>query len=76
MNHSVTSGIFSGFREDFIQTNAQVSPGNSGGPLVTADGEVVGVNTKKIVDEYAEGLGFAIPIDIVMGEFNNYIQLK
>ena len=76
MNHSVTSGIFSGFRENFIQTNADVSPGNSGGPLVTVDGEVVGVNTQKIVSEYAEGLGFAIPIDIVLGEFNNYIQLK
>lgn len=76
MSHSVTSGIFSGFREDLIQTNAQISPGNSGGPLITVDGEVVGVNTQKIVDKYAEGLGFAIPIDIVMREFNNYIQLK
>ena len=76
MNHSVTSGIFSGYREYFIQTNAEISRGNSGGPLITADGKVVGVNTQKIVDEYAEGLGFAIPIDIVLGEFNSYIQLK
>jgi serine protease Do len=58
------------------RTNAQISPGNSGGPLINADGEVVGVNTQKIVDKYAEGLGFAIPIDIVMREFDNYIKLK
>jgi len=74
--HSVTSGIFSGVREDFIQTNAEVSPGNSGGPLITADGEVIGVNTQKVVHQYVEGLSFAIPIDIVLEEFNNYIRLK
>ena len=65
-------GIFSGFREDLIQTNAQISPGNSGGPVIAADGEDVGVNTQKIVDKYAEGLGFAIPIDMVMREFHQY----
>ncbi len=74
--HSVTSGVFSGVREHLIQTNAQISPGNSGGPLITADGEVIGVNTKKVVHQYAEGLGFAIPIDIVLEEFNNYIRPK
>ena len=72
--HSVTSGIFSGFREKFIQTNAEISPGNSGGPLITAQGEVIGVNTKKVVHQYAEGLSFAIPIHIVMEEFKNYIR--
>jgi serine protease Do len=74
--HSVTSGIFSGFREDLIQTNAEISPGNSGGPLITADGNVIGVNTKKVVHEFAEGLSFAIPIHIVLQEFSNFIRAQ
>lgn len=73
MAHSVTSGIFSGFRENYIQTTAEVSPGNSGGPLITADGEVIGVNTKKLVHQYADGICFAIPIHIVFKEFNSLL---
>ena len=71
--HSVTSGVFSGFREDLIQSSAQVNPGNSGGPLITKEGDVIGVNTKKIVHQEIEGISFAIPIHIVLNEFNNYL---
>jgi serine protease Do len=71
--HSVTSGVFSGFREDLIQSSAQVNPGNSGGPLITKEGDVIGVNTKKIVHQEVEGISFAIPIHIVLNEFNNYL---
>jgi serine protease Do len=71
--HSVTSGVFSGYREDLIQTSAQVNPGNSGGPLITKEGDVIGVNTKKIVHREIEGISFAIPIYIVLKEFNNYL---
>jgi hypothetical protein len=73
MGHSVTSGIFSGFRENYIQTNAEISPGNSGGPLITADGEVIGVNTLKLVHLFAEGICFAIPIHIVFKEFKSFL---
>lgn len=73
MAHSVTSGIFSGFRENYIQTNAEISPGNSGGPLITADGEVIGINTLKLVHLFAEGICFAIPIHIVFKEFNSFL---
>ncbi len=45
-----------------LQTDANVNPGNSGGPLVNAKGEVVGVVSMKLADGY-EGIGFAIPSD-------------
>lgn len=47
----------------YIQTTAQVNPGNSGGPLINRQGEVVGVNNMKIVSPGAEGLAFAIPVE-------------
>jgi len=45
-----------------IQTTAEISPGNSGGPLFNYRGQVVGVNNMKVVSAGAEGLGFSIPV--------------
>lgn len=73
MGHTVTSGIFSGRRSDLLQTNAQINPGNSGGPLITENGQVIGVNTSKAVGMGVEGVGFAIPMHVVMAEFGAYI---
>lgn len=73
---TVTSGIVSGLARselgvrDFrslIQTDAAVNPGNSGGPLVTLDGRVVGINTAIFSNTGGSiGLGFAIPSNLVM----------
>ncbi len=73
-----TAGIVSAFRTDlgfdYIQTDAAVNPGNSGGPLVNLKGEVIGINTRgalvlAVVDEariFPAGLNYAIPIDAVL----------
>lgn len=74
---TVTSGIISAknrtikieetdkssYMTDLIQTDATINPGNSGGPLIYPDGRVIGINTVKISS--AEGIGFAVPINIV-----------
>jgi serine protease Do len=74
LNNSVTSGVISNSRGDYIQTNAEIYPGNSGGPLVTEDGQVVGVNTMKLITEKFEGLGFAIHFSLVRSEFAEFLQ--
>ena len=51
--------------ETVLQTDAAINPGNSGGPLANIEGQVVGINSSKIVAKGFEGMGFAIPINEV-----------
>jgi S1-C subfamily serine protease len=66
---SVSPGSLSAHRDDaagaarFLQTDAALNPGNSGGPLLDADGYVLGVVQMKIAN--ASGLGFAVPVNVV-----------
>ncbi|MGE3779192.1 MAG: S1C family serine protease [Pirellulaceae bacterium] len=69
LQHSITAGIISGKNRpggastvyyDFLQTDAAVNPGNSGGPLVDTHGRIVGINTA-ILGEVFQGISFAIP---------------
>jgi len=83
---TVTSGIISGvdrsiklveddkesYMEDLIQTDASINSGNSGGPLINNNGEVIGINSIKITS--AEGIGFAVPINIIKPIINSFIQ--
>ena len=70
LSQTVTVGIVSakwrklnaGPYENFIQTDAAVNPGNSGGALVNTRGNLIGINTAIRAD--AQGLGFAIPIEV------------
>ena len=79
---SVTAGILSGkdrmvsvstsdygsndWVMNVIQIDASLNPGNSGGPLLNVNGEVIGICSMKLVDAQIEGMGFAIPIEFAL----------
>lgn len=79
---SVTYGVISGLNRfvstdsdvELIQTDAAINPGNSGGALVNTKGELVGINSSKIVSEQFEGMGFAIPSNTVIEICENIIS--
>ena len=79
---SVTYGVISGLNRvvssdtdvKLIQTDAAINPGNSGGALLNAKGQLVGINSSKIVSEEFEGMGFAIPSNTVADICKNIIE--
>lgn len=72
LGQSVTTGVVSALNRDvtsadglsgtFIQTDAAINHGNSGGALLNSRGEVIGINTLRVDGSAVEGIGFAIPI--------------
>jgi serine peptidase DegS len=83
LTHTVTHGIVSATSrqqlgiaplEDFIQTDAPINFGNSGGALVDASGALVGINTAIVAKNIGvEGIGFAIPVNMVRGVLSDII---
>lgn len=86
MQSSVTSGIVSAVNREVttedgttytaIQTDAAINSGNSGGALVNANGEVIGINTLKLSGDGIEGMGFAIPINSTTKVISELIEYK
>lgn len=84
--NTVTKGIISGLGrgitagsplegyveklDNVIQTDAPISPGNSGGPLLNSKGEVIGINTA--IAQEGQNIGFAIPVNVVKGLIDNF----
>lgn len=84
LGHSVSQGIISAFSrtiitnspyDDFIQTDAAISPGNSGGALVDYQGRLLGINTMIYSQSGgSEGIGFAIPANIALFVMEQIVQ--
>lgn len=75
--NSITFGVVAGLDREvdgetitFIQHDAAINSGNSGGPIFNLQGEVVGINVLKYAHEEIEGMGFSIPIDLVIDIIN------
>jgi serine protease Do len=81
LNSTVTAGIVSAKDraagkqfQRFIQTDAAINPGNSGGPLVSMNGEVIGINTAIYTGSRGfEGVGFALPSNSAINVYNQLI---
>lgn len=82
---TVTQGIVSAVNRDivvdnngstlkFIQTDTAINKGNSGGPLINAKGEIIGVNTLKTGRAGVEGMGFAIPINEIKPKLEDLLK--
>jgi S1-C subfamily serine protease len=86
LSQTVTQGIVSATGrgqlglatfENFIQTDAAINLGNSGGALIDAQGDLVGINTAVLNRAYGgpEGIGFAIPVNLVRGVMEQILKV-
>jgi len=85
LRNSATKGVVSGINRSiegeyrFIQSDAAINAGNSGGPLVNMEGKLIGINSAKYVGYGVEGLSFSIPVDTVkyvLSHFEKYGRVK
>jgi len=79
MPYTETKGIVSSPKQlmqgkYYIQTDAPVNPGNSGGPIVNINGDVIGVTTSKFNN--ADNMGFAVPVDVLKKFIDIYLKNK
>jgi N-acetylneuraminic acid mutarotase len=75
---SVTRGILSGRRQiagiNYVQTDAVMNPGNSGGPVIDATGKVIGIATRGFDLEESQGINFALPSDLVKDDVEKLLS--
>jgi serine protease Do/serine protease DegQ len=89
IGQSVTAGIVSALKrasnpfefQDFVQTDALINPGNSGGALVDVRGELIGINTERLISQSGEksGLGYAVPSNMltaVVAQLQRYGEVR
>lgn len=85
LRNSASKGIVSGMNRSvdgkyrFIQSDAAINGGNSGGPLVNLSGRIIGINTIKYIGYGVEGLSFSIPVDTVkyvLRQFEKYGKVR
>lgn len=78
LGQTITKGIISGKRTleniSYIQSDVSISPGNSGGPLLNENGQIIGITTMKMIGKGIEGIGFSIPSNIVLEMLNITIE--
>lgn len=83
LGQTVTQGIVSATGRDqlnlntienFVQTDASINPGNSGGALIDVDGKLVAINSAVINPAGSEGIGFAIPVNLVRGVTDQLLE--
>lgn len=85
VGQTVTQGIISATRsrnrnlnismfENFIQTDAAIHPGSSGGALIDVHGNLLGINTANLDESGSGGIGFAVPVDIAMQTLNDVVK--
>lgn len=73
LNRKLSSNSDNGMT--YIQTDAAINPGNSGGALVNEYGQVIGINSSKLVAEDFEGMGFAIPVSKAQDILNSLMKV-
>lgn len=80
LGQSISKGILSGKRKQdeivYLQTDLAVSPGNSGGPLMNAKGQIIGVIQRKLLGQGIEGVGFALPIETALKRLNITVNVE
>ncbi len=75
LRDAVSSGVVTRVNQNYVVTDAKILPGSSGGPLITENGRVVGVNTLRLQDLVSsEGFGIAISIDTANQEFEKILS--
>ena len=75
LRDSVSKGVVASVKREVLLTDAKILPGNSGGPLIDTEGQVIGVNTAKLAQSAtSEGIGLAIRIDVAFDQFASQLR--